>query len=327
MADSLKVTLLGEVHMPGEYNFIPGMTLKALILHAGGFTDASSANIEVAQLIVRDSIANGDSRSSEIESIRFADTLSFTDLDITLRPYDVVTVRRKPVYNKLETVLVVGQVQFPGPYALKNSKERVSDLYNRVGGLLPDANLKAAYIKRFKTDEERKRIAEDTKRLQLLFADSSATVLKDIQKEFDRIPLDMSSILRNTGSTEDVILQSRDELIIPKLDAQVRVSGAVLQSTQIPYKNGNSFKHYISAAGGYSREAWKKSSYIIYANGKSATTKRFLIFKNYPKVEPGAEIIVPKEPLSKSRLTTGEVVGLSSALASLAGVVIALLRL
>jgi len=327
MTDSLKVTLLGEVHMPGEYHFIPGMTLKALILHAGGFTDASSATIEVAHLIVRDSIGKGDSRSSEIERIRFTDTLSFTDLDVTLRPYDVVTVRRKPVYNKLETVLAVGQVQFPGPYALKKSKERVSDLYNRVGGLLPDANLKAAYIKRFKTDEERKRIAEDTKRIQLLFADSSATVLKDIQKEFDRIPLDMSSILRNPGSTEDVILQSRDELVIPKLDAQVRVSGAVLQSTQIPYENGNSFKQYISAAGGYSREAWKKSSYIIYANGKSAITKRFLIFKNYPKVEPGAEIIVPKEPLSKGRLTTGEVVGLSSALASLAGVVIALLRL
>jgi protein involved in polysaccharide export with SLBB domain len=327
MSDSLKVTLLGEVHLPGEYYFIPGMTLKALILHAGGFTDASSANIEVAHLIVRDSIEKEDSRSSEIESIRFLDTLSFSDLDIALRPYDVVTVRRKPVYNKLETVLVVGQVQFPGPYALKNSKERVSDLYKRVGGLLPDANLKAAYIKRFKSEEERKRIAEDAKRLQLLFADSSATVLKDIEKEFDRIPLDMTSILRNPGSTEDVILQSRDELIIPKFDAQVRVSGAVLQSTQIPYEKGNSFKYYVSAAGGYSREAWKKSSYIIYANGKSATAKRFLIFKSYPRVEPGAEIIIPKEPLSKGRLTTGEVVGLSSALASLAGVVIALLRL
>ena len=327
MSDSLKVTLLGEVHLPGEYYFIPGMTLKALILHAGGFTDASSANIEVAHLIVRDSIEKEDSRSSEIESIRFLDTLSFSDLDIALRPYDVVTVRRKPVYNKLETVLVVGQVQFPGPYALKNSKERVSDLYKRVGGLLPDANLKAAYIKRFKSEEERKRIAEDAKRLQLLFADSSATVLKDIEKEFDRIPLDMTSILRNPGSTEDVILQSRDELIIPKFDAQVRVSGAVLQSTQIPYEKGNSFKYYVSAAGGYSREAWKKSSYIIYANGKSATAKRFLIFKSYPRIEPGAEIIIPKEPLSKGRLTTGEVVGLSSALASLAGVVIALLRL
>ena len=80
-------------------------------------------------------------------------------------------------------------------------------------------------------------------------------------------------------------------------------------------------------AGGYARDAWKSRAYIIYANGKSATIKRFLFFKNNPRVEPGAEIIVPKQPLSKGRLTTGEVVGLSSALASLAGVVIAILKL
>jgi protein involved in polysaccharide export with SLBB domain len=327
MADSLKVTLLGEVHVPGEYHYVAGMTLKALILNAGGFTDASSANIEVAHLIIRDTVQGADARSSEIESIRLTDTLSFNELDIVLRPYDVVTVRKKPTYNKPETVLVVGQVQFPGPYALSNSRERVSDIYKRAGGGLPDANFSAAYIKRFKSDDERKRIAEDARRLQLLFADSSASVIKDLEKEYDRIPLDLQQILKRPGSIEDVVLQSRDELIIPRYDAQIRVSGAVLQSTQIPYEKGAGFRYYISAAGGYARDAWKKSAYVIYANGKSATAKRFLVFKSYPRVQAGAEIIVPKEPLSRNRLTTGEVVGLSSALASLAGVVIALLRL
>ncbi|MBU6307932.1 MAG: SLBB domain-containing protein, partial [Bacteroidetes bacterium] len=294
---------------------------------AGGFTDASSANIEVAHLIIRDTVTGADSRSSEIERIRLTDTLSFRELDIELRPYDVVTVRKKPTYNKPETILVVGQVQFPGPYALSSSRERVSDVFKRAGGALPDANISAAYIKRFKSDEERKRIAEDARRLQLLFADSSASVIKDLEKEYDRIPLNLESILERPGTTADVVLQSRDELIIPRFDAQVRVSGAVLQSTQIPYERGAGFRYYISAAGGYSRDAWRKSAYVIYANGKSATAKRFLIFKSYPKVQAGAEIIVPKEPLSRNRLTTGEVVGLSSALASLAGVVIALLRL
>ena len=327
MTDSLKVTLLGEVHIPGDYHYIDGMTLKALILNAGGFTDASSANIEVAHLIIRDTVTGADSRSSEIERIRLTDTLSFRELDIELRPYDVVTVRKKPTYNKPETILVVGQVQFPGPYALSSSRERVSDVFKRAGGALPDANISAAYIKRFKSDEERKRIAEDARRLQLLFADSSASVIKDVEKEYDRIPLNLESILERPGTTADVVLQSRDELIIPRFDAQVRVSGAVLQSTQIPYERGAGFRYYISAAGGYSRDAWRKSAYVIYANGKSATAKRFLIFRSYPKVQAGAEIIVPKEPLSRNRLTTAEVVGLSSALASLAGVVIALLRL
>lgn len=327
LKDSLRVTLQGEVHVPGEYQFIEGMTLKGLILQAGGFTDASSANIEVAHLISRDVVAENDLRSSNIENIKLTDTLTFSDLDIFLKPYDVVTVRKKPAYNKVETVLVVGQVQFPGPYALNTANERVSDLYKRVGGLLPTANLNGAYLKRFKSDDERKRVAEDARRLQSLFSDSASRIIKDVEKEYDKIPLDMQMILKNPGSTEDVVLKSRDELIIPKIDDQVRVSGSVLQSTQIPYVTGKSFKSYISSAGGFSRDAWRRSAYIVYANGRAATTKKFLLFKHYPKVNPGAEIIVPQEPPAKTKISATEFIGISSAIASLAAVVISLLRL
>jgi protein involved in polysaccharide export with SLBB domain len=327
LTDSLRVTLQGEVHVPGEYNFIEGMTLKGLILQAGGFTDASSANIEVAHMIARESVADNDLRSSIIENIKLTDTLTLSELDVPLKPYDVVTVRKKPAYNKVETVLVVGQVQFPGPYALNTANERVSDLYKRVGGLLPTANLAGAYLKRFKSDEERKRVAEDARRLQSLFSDSASRIIKDVEKEYDKIPLDMQMILKNPGSTQDVVLKSRDELIIPKVDDQVRISGSVLQSTQIPYQTGKSFKAYISSAGGFSKDAWKRSSYIVYANGKAATTKKFLIFKHYPRVHPGAEIIVPQEPPAKIKISPTEFIGISSAIASLAAVVISLLRL
>lgn len=327
LRDSLRVTLQGEVHMPGEYHYIEGMTLKGLILQAGGFTDASSANVEVAHMISREMVEEGDLRSSLIENIKLADTLNFSELDVPIKPYDVVTVRKKPAFNKVETVLVVGQVQFPGPYALNTANERVSDLYKRVGGLLPTANLKGAYLKRFKSDDERKRVAEDARRLQSLFSDSATRIIKDVEKEYDKIPLNMQIILKNPGSTEDVVLKSRDELIIPKIDDQVRVSGSVLQSTQIPYVAGKSFKSYISSAGGFSRDAWRRSAYIVYANGRAATTKKFLVFKHYPRVNPGAEIIVPQEPPAKTKISATEFIGISSAIASLAGVVIALLRL
>jgi protein involved in polysaccharide export with SLBB domain len=327
LKDSLHVTLQGEVHLPGEYNYIEGMTLKGLILQAGGFTDAASSNIEIAHLIARDSVPMNDTRVSIAETIQINDSLKFNELDFAIKPYDVITIRKKPAYSKLETVLVDGQVQFPGPYALKDAQERVSSLFKRVGGLLPDASIDGAYLKRFKSEEEIKRISDATKRMQLLFADSTGSVMKDVEKEFDRIPIDLAYILLNPGTTQDVILKSRDELIIPKLDAQVRVSGAVLQSTQIPFESGKSFRSYIYSAGGFSREAWRKRAYIVYANGKAAAVRTYVIFRKHPRVKPGAEIIVPKEPVSKGKLSTGEVIGLSSALASLAGVVIAILKL
>lgn len=106
----------------------------------------------------------------------------------------------------------------------------------------------------------------------------------------------------------------------------MKISGAVLMATQVPFKKKNTVRNYISDAGGYAADAWRRKAYIVYANGRAATTKHLMFIKFYPKVLPGSELIVPKKAEKKS-LTTGEIIGISSALASLAGVVIAILRL
>ena len=327
LKDSLRVTLQGEVHIPGDYLFIDGMTLKGLILQAGGFTDAASSTIEIAHIISRDSISSKDTRASIIETIQVKDSLKFSQLDFVIKPYDVITIRKKPAYNSLETVYVSGEVQFPGPYALKDAQERVSDLVKRVGGFLPSASIDGAYLKRYKSQEARGRVKDATRHIQSLYADSSGNILTDLDKELERIPIDLGYILSYPGSIQDVVLTSRDELIIPKLDVQVRVSGSVLQSTQIPFEPAKSFRSYISSAGGFSKEAWRKRAYIVYANGKAKTVRSTLLFRKYPRVKPGSEIIVPKQPMYKSILPLGEMIGISSAIASLAGVVIAILRL
>ncbi|MFT7381278.1 MAG: hypothetical protein ACI9Z3_001162, partial [Roseivirga sp.] len=63
--------------------------------------------------------------------------------------------------------------------------------------------------------------------------------------------------------------------------------------------------------------AQKRNTYVIYANGSVAKTKRFLFFKTYPQVGPGAEIIVPAKPI-KLPIAISEIVGITSGLATLA---------
>ena len=70
----------------------------------------------------------------------------------------------------------------------------------------------------------------------------------------------------------------------------------------------------------------KSKTYVVYANGKAATTRGFLFFKSKPSVKPGAEVVVP-EKQEKQKITTAEFIGIASAIASLAGVVIAILHL
>lgn len=329
LRDSFKVSIQGEIRIPGQYDYVNGLSLKDLVLQAGGFTDAAFKNIEIARLIRRDSLALTDKRSSAIINTDIAGDLSSATANIPLQPFDVITVRRKAGYTLPETVNVTGQVQYPGPYALSRTDERVSDVVTRAGGFAPDAYPGGAYIKRYLTDIEKQQSVEALKKAEKQMKDSigaNKTLQEEIEKQYVQIPLELDKIIRSPGSLEDITLKANDELYIPKFNAGVKISGSILQSTQIPYDQSNSFKDYISAAGGYSADAWRKGAYIVYANGRAAAIKRFLFFKSYPKVQPGSEIVVPKRTISKG-LGTGEIIGLSSALASLAGVVIALLRL
>ncbi len=121
------------------------------------------------------------------------------------------------------------------------------------------------------------------------------------------------------------MLVSGDELIVPKYNAQVKISGSVLFPTQIPFNEKYGLRDYISSAGGVAENGKRNKIYVVYANGKAASTHGFLFFKSFPEVKPGAEVVVPAKE-EKQKLTTTEFIGISSALASLAGVVIAILR-
>jgi len=327
LRDSFKVTVQGEVRMPGQYEYVENLSLKDLILQAGGLTDAAFKNIEIARLIKRDSIAATDNRASTIINTEINGDLSSLAANISLQAFDVITIRRKAGYTIPETVSVSGQVQYPGPYALSSRSERVSDILRRAGGYTPDAYPEGAYLKRFKTEEEKQKSFDVAKKLEKNVKDSTSRIIgEEITREFDKIPLDLPLILRSPGSIEDLVVRYRDELFIPKFDGQVKISGSVLLATQVPFQKRNSMKDYINEAGGFSGDAWRKKAYVVYANGKAATTKHFLFFKFYPKVLPGSELVVPKKS-EKKNMSTGEIIGISSALASLAGVVIAILRL
>lgn len=332
LKDSFNVKIQGEIRFPGQYEFIENLTLKDLILQAGGFTDAAFKNIEIARLISRDSLVATDNRASAIinTEIYGEEGLLLSNVNIPLQPYDVITVRRKAGYTLPESILVSGQVQFPGPYVISKRNEKVSDILKRAGGYTPDSYPEGAYLKRYKTDAEKRNAQDVINKLQKNLNDTNTlkekTLYNDIKREYDKIPLDLVSILKSPGSIEDLIVRVQDELVVPKFDGQVKISGAVLMATQVTYQQKNNLKDYINQAGGFSGDAWRKKAYVVYANGKAATTKYLLFLKFYPKLLPGSELVVPQKP-ERKRASTGEIIGISSALASLAGVVIAILRL
>jgi protein involved in polysaccharide export with SLBB domain len=167
-------------------------------------------------------------------------------------------------------------------------------------------------------DTENKNLSSLAKRERLQETVQRNTLFGDVKlNSSDAIGINLKAIIENPKSGYDLILQEGDVLIIPKRQETVRLRGRVLYPTTVVYQESKSAKHFINQAGGFSNRAQKRNTYVIYANGSVAKTKRFLFFKTYPQVGPGAEIIVPAKPI-KLPIAISEIVGITSGLATLA---------
>ena len=118
------------------------------------------------------------------------------------------------------------------------------------------------------------------------------------------------------SSNNSYLLKNGDNVVVPKYDNTISVSGAVPQNTILDFEFNNSFKKSIVNSGGFSENADKKRAYVIYPNGLKKQTRSFLFFKNYPKIVPGSSIIVPPKP-EKNRTNVAEIVGYSTSLVSI----------
>ena len=165
--------------------------------------------------------------------------------------------------------------------------------------------------------EEQKKILENLSRSFSQDSLSRDTLFNQVRfKKQDVIGINLEEILKNPGTGEDLILQEGDILRIPKELQTIRMVGEVLMPTTARYIRNSGLKNYISQAGGFTEEARKSKTYVIYANGDARRTHSLLMFKFYPSIEPGAEIVVPKKP-QRERLSTAAWLGIASSLATL----------
>ena len=321
-----KITIDGEIKNPGVYQYYDNLTLNDLLVQAGGLSGSASKRVEIARMIKSEQIDDANPNKVELFNIEITAGNNEQAENFALLPFDVVNIRKMAVYDKPEMVTVSGAVHYAGKYVLANKKDRVYDVIQRAGGLTSVANINGVKIKRpiqAKQIEELKNV-----NLNLGNKDSIQKKLEKKLKEdlkFATIPVDWKSIVKNPKSNTNVTLFPGDEIEVIAFNEGVKVTGNVLLTSEIPYDGKKGFKYYVNAAGGIDAKGWKKKAYIIYPNGKAAVTKSFLFIRSYPQVNPGSQIIVPEKPEVK-KMSTVEFVSIAGVLASLAGIVIALIK-
>ncbi|RXK52255.1 hypothetical protein ESB04_00995 [Aquirufa rosea] len=289
--------------------FVEKMTVEDLILQAGGLRESAATG--VVEIVRRKkNLADNTQINSQIaEIIRFSISkklqLDETASTFELEPYDEVFIRSSPNYELQQFITIKGQVIYPGVYGLEKKDERLSEVIHRAGGLNKQAYPRGArLIRKIQlTEFEKNRKIEQLNEIQDNFNGiSSQRDQTIVTKTKETIGIDLVKALNNPGGEDDLYVLEGDIIDIPKEPQTVKVSGEVLYPNSVKYIDGKSFYDFISEAGGFTSSSARKRAYVLYSNGSVKRTKSFLFMRFHPKIEQGAEIIVPK----KSKVATGQ---------------------
>lgn len=308
----LYVTIGGLVESAGRFPWHDGMTLRDLVLLARGPTvgaDLREAEVsrlpssrgagELATLLrvpLDSSYLSTNHRglpTSGPAGVAFA--MPGTAPEFGLQPFDEVQILRQPDFEMQRMVAISGEVPVPGQYALKSKTDRVTDLLERAGGLLPTAYVEGARLIRGRDN-------------------------------LGGINLDLAAALQQSGDRNNLTLEPGDSLHIPVYSPTISVRGAVNSPLTVLYEEGRDLEYYVENAGGFRHDADRDRLSVRYANGKAETRSHFLFWSSDPKPLPGSTISVPAQDPDDRFDTRGLVTDLVAILGSVTTVIVVLSR-
>lgn len=331
LQEKFKVKIDGLVNNAGYYDFMDSMKLEDLVLIAGGLREAASLKrVEISRRIRGRDYMPADSQKAIVQQFEIRNDLRSSPeaSEFMLQPFDEIIIRKSPTYIEQASVTIDGEVVYPGGYVLNSRSQRISDLLSRAGGLKPESYPEGAVLLR-KTFTNSSDSALLSYKLNVFSSKqgdtSSLSQLENaILRKEQLLNIDLQAIIKNPGSKYDLFLEEGDVIKVPKKLQTVQIFGEIYFPKKVRYVKNMGFREYIRNAGGYTASALKRRSYVIYPNGEVKSTKKAFFFNTYPKVRPGSEIYVPSRK-DKRGINTGEAIGLTAGIASIALVLVTIL--
>jgi len=286
MIERETVRVSGEVREPGQFDFRRGMSLRDLLVRAGGVRAAADLSHVEVQRLQEEKVLSAAAEPPTGETVQTlvfdlsADYLS-DGAAILLEPWDHVVVRKLPWYEKQRLVRIRGEVFYNGTFALEREDERLSSLITRAGGLKPTAYARGARIER---------------------------------EGMGNVAIDLPAAMAEPGGPQDVILQAGDRLLVPERLYTVRVTGEVGFPTALVHAEGRDIDWYVERAGGYLERADEDRARVIHPNGLSQPNE------GRHEVLPGSTIVVPVKPPPEGPTTLETLREIAAIFASLATV-------
>jgi protein involved in polysaccharide export with SLBB domain len=291
-----EVQILGQVRNPGNYKFGENLSLGDLLLIAGGFKAKALTNKIILSRKVQDQNILAEIMQIETQSDYWNNAALY---DILLKPGDVVSTYENPLIREQVYVSVEGEINNPGVYPITNRSQSLLDVYKQAGGVSDFGNLEEAVILRPRPKSINDDLSKKNKgKLFNEIYKNDTTVLADTlvyDALYDTIALaNLNTRFDIINIMESITIEPGDRFVIPKRINTVRISGEVYNPNLIFFNPTVNFKEYITLGGGLTANADLSNAFVSYSNGTSKKTRQIMgVFKKYPKILPGCEIIIP----------------------------------
>jgi polysaccharide export outer membrane protein len=286
------VVIGGAVRRSGRYPWREGMTLRDLVLMAGGLQEgAYLKEAEIARVPTpRTTEQLAKTMRVPLDSSYLFDRVNARagSSDPLLMPHDNVLILREPDWSRSRSIVLTGEVRFPGRYTLLTRGDRISDVIDRAGGLTRLADADAAYFARPLAVS-----SYQTLRDSALYAGDSARAEAGGRRI--RVGVDLDRALHARGSSDNLVLADGDSLHIPSRRQTVEIRGEVNAPTALAATGRRSLEYYINAAGGPTVQGDARRAYVIQPNGKIESRHKTLwILTSDPSPRPGSVVVVPQ---------------------------------
>ncbi len=281
--------IYGAVKAPGEYEYGLGDSLLDLINLAHGLT--SDANLSLAEI----TRFNPDNQTTRTIPVSLGDLLAQQkrELNLPLKRDDRVFVRSIPKYHQKKQVTILGEVLYPGVYAIEEGKTKVTDLVSMSGGFTPQASLPEAEITRgyymdvvdLEYERLKKMEVADMSKLEYEYFKTKS------REKPGKISCDFVKLFEHKYKDQDIVLKNGDLIRIPAKSLVVRVSGNVVNPGLVSFEAEKDYTFYIEKAGGYSWRASKGGVRVI-----KEVTGEWVKPSKSTRIDAGDTIWIPEKP-------------------------------
>lgn len=282
------VYIHGEVKRPGEYVLEDNLRLSDLILKAG--------NLNRNAYMLEAEVAKVDPKTpTEFIKVDLQKLLNEHDStsDIALEEDDRVFIRQIPEWDVGPTVELKGEVMFPGIYSINEDQTTLSEIMNNAGGFTAEALIREAKLIRksakITIDKEYERLKQMS-RGELSESEYQYLVMKENTQDIGQIVVDFYKLMMKNDSSEDVLLEDGDVIVVPKKPNVVYVTGRVSKPGGVLFVPDKKFKYYLERAGGATWDAQVNKSKITKVSGE------ILDDEDVDDFRPGDIIWVPRKP-------------------------------